>query len=475
MKERRSLASQSRGWLMGFSGFILVILWVLQFALFTPFYHSLRKREIIRTGREIVEAYESNNIDFNSILRRYAFNQNLRILLIDSSGWILGNFDGFGTMFTVGGGRIDITEAEYAQIERSFADENTQELSYINQSPSGTRAVYIARVTPSPSGDRYLYIGSPIPPNDATIQVMATQFVLITVILLLLSIAGAWVVSRRLSKPILRLTASAQGLARGEFKPQTQPGDYNEIVQLNEELDRATQEITKAERYRRELLANVSHDLKTPLTIIKFYGELLRDVSGGDPEKRTAHCEKIIEESDRLTAMVNELLEMSKLEGVEEITMEPLRLDLLLRETAERFTALQEREGFRFHLDIAPEILVRGRSELLGRAVYNLISNAVTHAGSGKEVWLRLFVTQQEGRAIARTEVVDAGEGIPPEDLEHIWERYYKSGEHHLRGAGSGLGLSIVQTVLKLHHARFGALSDLGQGSTFWFEIDVCE
>ena len=465
--KRPSLASQSRLWLTAFSAFILLILWILQFALFTPFYHSLRRNEIRRAGRDIVRAYESGD-DFGLLLRQYAFNQNLRIMLIDSSGWILGNFDGFGTMFTVGGGRIDITPAEFAQINSHFADSTARELTYINR--EGARAVYIARAAPSPSGERFLYVGSPIPPNDATVRVLSTQYLLITVILLLLSAAGAWLVSRGISGPILRLTASAKGLARGEFKPETRPRDYAEIALLNEELTRATEELTKAERYRRELLANVSHDLKTPLTIIKFYGEMLRDISGDDPARREAHCAKIIGESDRLADMVNELLEVSKLEQTAEIAMAPLRLDTLLRETAERFTPLQEREGYTFTLSIQENVRVPGNADLLGRAVYNLIANAAEHAGEGKRVWLRLYVVEN----FARVEVSDAGAGIPPEELEHIWERYYKSGQAHRRGAGSGLGLSIVRTALRLHGARYGVVSAVGQGSTFWFEMELC-
>jgi len=467
----RSLVTQSWLWLTGFSAFILVILWVLQFALFSPFYQALRRREIVKAGREIVAAFEGEN-DFRQ-LGQYAFSRNLRILLIDGAGWILGNYDGFGTPFSVGGGRIAITQEEAARLRRFLADPAGGELSYIATDRQGGRAVYIARVAPSPSGDRYLYVGSPIPPADATVSVMATQFMIITALLLLLSAAMAWLLSKRISRPILRLTNSAKDLARGEFNARNSPRDYREIIELTEELTRATQELTKAERYRRELLANVSHDLKTPLTIIKFYGEMLRDVSGGDPEKRGAHCGKIIEESDRLAELVNELLEASKLEQTQRIELAPLRLDSLLRETAERFSALREREGAQFELAIEDNVTVSGKKDLLERAAYNLIANAVSFAGDNKRVWLRLLTYEAGDRRFARAEVIDAGPGIPPEELPHIWERYYKSSQPHRRGVtGSGLGLAIVKTALQLHGARFGAESEPGRGSCFWFEME---
>jgi len=258
-----------------------------------------------------------------------------------------------------------------------------------------------------------------------------------------------------------------------------------DLIRLNREeamaaqaairLARTEQQVVtlrESDRYRRELLANVSHDLKTPLTIIKFYGELLRDVSGGDPEKCAAHCEKIIEESDRLTEMVSELLETSKLEQSRGIALMPLRLDCLLRETAERFSALREREGFQFELAIEDGVTVSGQKDLLERAVYNLLANAAGFAGEDRRVWLRLYTYEMSGAKIARVEVADAGQGIPPEELPHIWERYYKSSRPHRRGVtGSGLGLAIVKTALQLHGARFGAESEMGRGSCFWFEM----
>jgi len=472
MNKNRSLVTQSWLWLTGFSAFILAILWVLQFALFTPFYQTLRRREIVRAGRAIVAAFEGEG-DF-ARLGHYAFSQNLRIMLIDGERWILGNFDGFGTPFSVGGGRVTITQEEAERL-RGFLAAPEEELSYIvADDMSGSRAVFLAKVTPSPSGDRFLYVASPIPPIDSTISVMATQFMIITALLLLLSAAMAWLLSKRISRPILRLTDSAKGLASGDFKARPSPHDYAEIVELSQELTRATQELSKAERYRRELLANVSHDLKTPLTIIKFYGELLRDVSGGDPEKRGAHCEKIIEESDRLADMVNELLEASKLTQTQSIELAPLRLDSLLRECIDRFSALQELENFQFELAIQEDITVQGKKDLLARAVYNLIANAVSFAGDDKRVWVRLFTYEAEGARLARVEVLDAGPGIPPEELPHIWERYYKSSQPHQRGVtGSGLGLSIVKTALQLHGARFGAESEPGRGSCLWFELTV--
>ncbi len=469
---RRSLAVKSWFYLTGFSAFILLILWLLQFAFYKPFYEAMRLHDIRRTGREIAQEYEESDNSLREIWES-AFRQNLRVLLLDSATNIIFNFDGFGTPFDSRvGGQLD--EPEMLQ---DFAKSGEHETSLIlwGRGSAPGRAIYLARMD-SGDSERYLYVASPIPATDATVRVLATQFVLITFILLLLSAFVAVLLSRRIARPILALRESAKGLARGKFRAAPSRHDYAEITELSRDLERVTQELAKAERYQRELVANVSHDLKTPLTIIRFYAELLRDVSGNDPEKRDAHCEKIIDESDRLTGMVNEMLELTKLgRQAEEESDSPLDLSALLLETCGRFSALAEKEGYRFECAVTPDIWVNGLSELLGRALYNLVANAVNYTGDDKLVILRLFPlppANENSAPRVRVEIHDTGEGIPQEDLRNIWERYYKSSQAHRRGVvGTGLGLSIVQNALERHGAVYGVTSALGQGSTFWFEL----
>ncbi|MDR1465545.1 MAG: HAMP domain-containing histidine kinase [Oscillospiraceae bacterium] len=480
---RKALAVQCWLYITGFSVFILALLWVLQFALFNTFYQRMKLAEIRKTGREMVQAY--GDTDAKSLLEQIAFSQNLRILLLDESGWILGNYDGFGTPFSIGGGgRVNISLGQFTDMMNRMTEEKLTEMSFLENDRGGEgrrgtsnygQAVYLARLTPADEAGRYLYISSPIPPTDATVTVLTGQFVIVTVTLLVLSAAAAWLISQRVARPIVALTKAASGLSGGEFHPTPTPWDFTEISSLSRELERAAGELRRTDNYRRELVANVSHDLKTPLTVIRFYSEMIRDLSGGDPEKRTAHCGKIIAEAERLTGMVNELLELSKLElEAENQSKAPLDLGSLLAETTERFAVLGEKEGYRFETSIPPGCLVEGNAAFLSRAVYNLIANAVNFTGEDKHVFVTLTMRQREKGPAARVEVTDTGEGIAPEELEHIWDRYYKSSETHRRGVvGTGLGLSIVRTAMNLHSADFGVISQRGTGSTFWFELPV--
>ncbi|MDR2525406.1 MAG: HAMP domain-containing histidine kinase [Oscillospiraceae bacterium] len=491
---RHSLAIQSWGYLTGFSAFILLILWLLQFALFTPFYETMQLDEIRRAGRAIAKEYESAEQKTQALQKIWqsAFRRNLRVMLLDGASNVVLNFDGFGSPFEPGGGRGRMDEPE---LLLEFAESGSTESTCISRTDTNAgkqssdygegdvmrRAVYLARLQPSASGgDRYLYVASPIPAQDSTVRVLMTQFVIITFILLVLSSFAAILLSRRIARPILALKDAATNLAKGGFRAPAQKNGYSEIDALSQELVHTTEELAKTERYQKELVANVSHDLKTPLTIVRFYAELLRDISGANPERRTAHCEKIISETEKLTGMVNEMLELSRLEqAAADARHSPLHLSGLLRETAGRFTALSESEGYLFESDIAPHVFVCGQEALLGRVIYNLIANAVNHTGEDKRVLLRLLTVQNENGANppkARVEISDTGNGIPPEELEHIWERYYKSSQPHRRGIiGTGLGLSIVRDALERHCALYGVTSVPGQGSTFWFEIPVCQ
>lgn len=223
--------------------------------------------------------------------------------------------------------------------------------------------------------------------------------------------------------------------------------------------------------YQKDLIANVSHDLRTPLTMIKSYAEMIRDLSGDNPEKREAHLNVIIDETNRLNTLVNDMLNMSKMQS-RSITIERSNFDI--KATAESLLAsydiLAEQEGYKIKFNCPAPIIVNGDEAKIKQVLSNLITNAVKYCGEDKEIIINIRKT---GRKM-RCEVIDHGAGIAPDEINHVWERYYKSSTHHVRPTeGSGLGLSIVKEILTLHRANYGVNSKLGKGSTFWFEMDI--
>ena len=221
---------------------------------------------------------------------------------------------------------------------------------------------------------------------------------------------------------------------------------------------------------QKELIANVSHDFKTPLTMIKAYASMIREISGENKQKRDAHAKVIIDECDRLTMLVSDLLDLSKLragvDGEENRTV--FDLSEAVRSVAERFYYLRDTGGYVIETEVEDGLFTRANKERIAQVFYNLIGNAVNYTGEDKRVRVRLYRKGEN----ARFEVIDTGKGIPADELGTIWDRYYRSASSHKRPvSGTGLGLSIVKNILLRYGCPFGVVSEPGKGSCFWAEF----
>ncbi len=321
----------------------------------------------------------------------------------------------------------------------------------------------------------FLYLSSSLArlePFESGLLWLSLAIALFSVVLAF-AVSGA--VSLLITKPVTEVTDRAKALARGEYGEEEHRDYYClEMAELSDALDYARREIGKSDAMQRELIANVSHDFKTPLTMIKAYASMIREISGSNEQKRNTHAQIIIDETDRLTNLVNDVLDLSKLRaGVGKEL--PVHFDLSEEVTAllERFRYLEETEGYTFEKDIEAGITVFAARERILQVVYNLVGNAVNYTGEDKRVAIRLFRTA----AGCRLEVEDTGQGIPEEERATIWDRYYRSSETHRRPVGgTGLGLSIVKSILISQKCPFGVLSEEGKGSIFWVEfIDETE
>lgn len=461
----KGLKFKNWAYLMLFSFSILGVLWVMQFGLFNRFYVNMKTNEAVRLGNEITNVYLAR--PFDAVLQSYAFDYHVSIVtfLENSQRGTLYESDKTNEQLEA------IPADELQMIYAKFEETGSGSIYYYKKNESGevSRIVYVSKFQDVVGQNYYLYINNTIPTIDSTVPVLRTQFFLMTLVVILFSVIAAQLFSKRMSNPIIRLTASAKQLARGRMDVQFTERSYAEIEELSNALNYATAEMSKLDQYRKDLVANVSHDLKTPLTIIRFYSEMIRDLSGEDPEKRREHCELIMKEADWLTQMVNELLELSKLqESGAPKNFSRVDLSACLAETLESFQALSEKEGYLFSVQADAGCIVQGNAAYLKRVLYNLISNTVQYTGEDKQV--SIVLTRQGEKILFK--VTDTGAGIPENELSDIWNKYYKaSASHHRAVKGTGLGLSIVKSVLELHGAAYGVTSKLGAGSTFWFEI----
>lgn len=316
-----------------------------------------------------------------------------------------------------------------------------------------------------------LYLTLSLAPIDS----YQNKFGLVSILASLAAVVAAFAVggllSTFISRPVSEVTEEAKELARGSFDLNIRK-DYffSEIAELSEALDTAKREMSKADRVQRELISNVSHDFKTPLTMIKAYASMIREISGDNKEKRDAHAQIIIDEADRLSALVSDVLDLSKIKagGIEERTVFDLSEDV--KSIVSRFDYLAETQGYKIETVIDDGLEVNADRSRIGQVVYNLVGNAVNYTGEDKRVRVKLYKKENA----ARLEVIDSGKGIPPDEVDTIWDRYYRSESTHKRPVrGTGLGLSIVKNILLQHASPFGVVSEVGKGSCFWAEFPL--
>jgi signal transduction histidine kinase len=327
---------------------------------------------------------------------------------------------------------------------------------------------YAAFLTTSAGDRNVLYIFSPLYPMQSTIDILQSQLIYVTIIAMVLAFLISFFISRRISEPIENITRSAEKLGEGEFGVVFDGGRYSEITKLADTLTYTSLELAKSDNLQKDVIANVSHDLRTPLTMITSYAEMIHDLSGSDPEKRNAHLQVIIDEAERLNKLVTDFLEISRMQsGVQEITLTLFSLKELIENTLQAYTGFVEKEGFKLVFISSGKGVIRADAERIKQVIDNLVTNAFKYNGRDRTVEVKMF--DEEG--YVRCEVSDHGIGIPKKDLKYIWERYYRASTNYKRTNSTGLGLSIVKQILLLHGANFGVESALKKGSTFWFEI----
>ena len=318
-----------------------------------------------------------------------------------------------------------------------------------------------------------MYILNPLYPTSSTVRILSNILITIAFFAAVLVAIMALYLSQRISKPIKDITRSAEQLGQGNFDVEFKGGHYSEITELADTLTIAENEMKKTEMYHKDLIANVSHDIKTPLTMIKSYAEMIRDLSGDDPVKRGKHLNIIIEETDRLNVLVNDMLSLSRLQS-HKLKLETSRFDLseAARDVLSSYSILQEQEGYDIEVNDGGPFIVDADESKIRQVMNNLLTNAVKYCGEDKKIIVTL---EKQGKEVL-FEVSDHGQGIAPDELTHVWDRYYQSSTHHVRETtGTGLGLSIVRELLKLHDAKYGVDSEVGKGSTFWFSLPIAK
>ncbi len=468
-------------YLMAFVALLLMLLWLFQIVWLDDFYRWNKTRQI-RQASETVAA-NLDNAGLADLVDHLASRSDVCILLLDEYGKTILSSDDIRYCLIHRMSKRDLAFwCSMAPEDGSVLTEmfNVAPMMNANFNPRSFRGDVPAmnreqqallcarRVKLNGDAQGYLLLNTIITPLDSTVETLRTQLMVITAAVLLGAVLLAWLISRRVSRPIIETNEAARSLARGRYDPPEHGSEYREMAELNDTLTLAAHELSQVEHFQHELVANISHDLRTPLTMIGGYAEVMRDIPG---EASPENLQIIIDETNRLTSLVSELLDFSRLQtGSSLMEMAAFNLTGAVDSIVQRVARMTEQEGYTVRFEPEERVWILADEKRIGQVVYNLLGNALTYTGEDRTV----TVSQKVADGMVRLSVHDSGKGIPAEELPQIWNRYYRTKESHRRAViGSGLGLSIVQSILEKHGAKYGVESAEGEGTTFWFACET--
>ncbi len=368
------------------------------------------------------------------------------------------------------------TERIVALARDNLAVNDGKETSFIMDEPDGSKMVVrAARVESAYRDTIYLYAIAALTPLGPTVSILSSLLMIATIEAIFLGGLFALLYSKRFSRPISVMNTQAKELGKGNYDVHFDCDcGFTEVDELAETLNSAAEDLGKSNALQRDLLANVSHDLRTPLTMVKSYAEMIRDISGDDKERRDEHLGVIIEEADRLSDLVGDILLLSKIQsGTMEFDIKPFEIQAAAGSVIATYKVM-EQENYEFVTRGMPcSIIVNADESRIQQVFSNLISNAVRY--SKKDGGKITVAFERVARDKVRCSVSDNGIGIAEEDIDSIWNRYQKASRQNQRAANgsTGLGLSIVREILERHGAEYGVYSKVGEGSTFWFVLSA--
>ena len=446
-----------------FSALILLLLAAFQQVLFEPYYRNTKIHDIQYVVEDLAK-----NIDDIDALNRITVNNDGCTVIINTDGSTHAE-DSIGVSCLIY--RDKKVSTEY--LDQLKASENG-ELRLIAQFSDNSQEmlIYGKTFTNPDEVPYYVLFNTPLHPVVSTISIIREQYIYITLIVLLMSFLISLYFSRNLSKPIVSMQKEAEKMSKGNYEDVhfDDQGSYRELNQLSETLNSASQELAKINELRSDLFANVSHDVRTPLTMIQAYAEMIRDLYADDPVKREESIDIILEEVEYMSKLTGDMSEMTKMQsGQIKLNISDFDLCGVIDSVADKFSVITREEGVTIVQNVEPELLAHADKFRITEVIYNFVGNALKFYGDDKQIIINAFRTQN---GMIRVEVIDHGPGIDHEQLSHIWERYYKTDKKYQRAhKGSGLGLAICKAILDQHNAVYGVESKVKEGSTFYFEI----
>ncbi len=355
-------------------------------------------------------------------------------------------------------------------------------LTKVAASKTDTRGLF--RYTPV---DRWLYVSSPLgdqrwmiliapQPTLRALGLLGNELLRTLLVAgsvaLLFSIILAWLIAHWVTAPLRRMVGASKAVAAGKYDQQLPLTGPEEVQSLAAAFNEMVRRVQTSRQAQRDFVANVSHELKTPLTSIQGFAQAILDGTAQKPEDQQHAARVIYDESNRLRRLVEDLLDLARIDtGQVAFERHPVDLGALLRSVVERLSVRAEEVGVRIESRLPDFPPIVGDGDRLAQVFTNLIDNAVKHSSEGGVVNL---MGERDGGWIS-IHFDDAGPGIPPEELSRIFERFYQLDKARPggRGRGVGLGLAISREIVQAHGGRLVAQSAVGRGSRFTVQLPI--
>ena len=461
-----------------FSAATVLVLGIMQFSLIKPYYRNNQIRTVQHVSEEIQRYIIDQNGSSSSVSKatQLTVDNTVCVTIYNDAGKVVYDADSLGSGCVF---HAPVSATQNAPVSmrsgpdlKKYLQDNDGECSInlVNTRTQQEMVVY-GRTIRGQLGNFYVFVNSPLEPVDNIISFFSQQYVLYTIIIVIVASIVSIFFSGNLTRPIVRMKQEAEKLQQADYSAHFEGGGFTETKDLARNLNNATEKLSKIDELRKDLIANVSHDIKTPLTSIRAYAEMIKDISGDIPAKRDEHLDVIIGETDYLNHLVTDMSELSRMQsGNYVLKLSNFDLAQKIREVVAMNDVMIQEGKLNVYVDTPQQLTVYADEIKIAQVINNYLTNAIKHSREGSHIWLKAFRKSDE--ETIRFEIEDEGEGIKAEDIPYIWDRYQKSSRSFSRSmTNTGLGLSIVKAILDSHHAAYGVESELGKGSTFWFEI----
>ena len=363
------------------------------------------------------------------------------------------------------------TEAEAAALLRPVSPLDSSAVRFTKERAGGFHSLVGTAYTGSgdaPAGVLRFHLD--LTETDSALEMVFLEITLVTLIAVLIAVIAVYYTTSRMTRPFMEINEIVQKYSRGDYNLRIPISSTQEATQLAVSFNAMADQLRDLEETRRSFVANVSHELRSPLTSMKGFLEAMQDgtIGEGDYEK---YIGIVLSETRRMAAMVNDLLDLARIEsGRTALKLEVFEINELIRRTLLTFEARIYEKSMEVEVKFAQDAFyVEADNTQIGQVLRNIIDNAIKYSPDSSRLRIATYSMQRK----VYVSISDSGQGIPEEDIPHVFDRFYKVEKAHTRSqqSGTGLGLSIVKRIIDQHGETITLQSARGKGSTFTFTL----